>query len=138
MYRYQIWMTFCRGSVLPSILVVFGQHCRLENLSDSGHYLQTERYTIHGEEVVHEAGSSAANRMVSWRALRQQSPEMFGRIRVWQSPTAFVDSVIYRWQSELEASEFASQIRIVDAFRAAWTEQAQEMNWLCNVCQVCV
>ena len=38
----------------------------------------------------------------------------------------------------MEATEFVSQVRIVDAFRTAWTDQSQEVNWLTSAAQVCV
>ena len=126
------------GHILPSILVVFGSHCRLENLSASGHFLQSEQFTLGDHTVSREAGQSAGNLMAGWRAARASRPELFQSVRVWQSPTAFVDSVIWRWQQELEASEFVSQVRIVGAFRTAWTDQAQEVSWLTNAAQVCV
>ena len=77
-----------------------------------------------------EAGQSAGSLAAGWLAARASRPDLFSHIRVRQSPTAFVDSVIWRWQQELEASAFASQARIVDAFRTAWADQAHEANWL--------
>jgi len=84
------------GVILPSLLVVFCSHCRLENLSDSGHFLQPEEFRLGEQPARREAGQSAGSLMAGWRAARASRPELFSHIRVWQSPTAFVDSVIWR------------------------------------------
>ena len=61
-----------------------------------------------------------------------------GGIRIWQSPTAFVDGIIWQWQQKLEAAEFQQMIRVVDCFASGWTDDAHEMNWLTNTLQACV
>ena len=114
-------------------------HARLENISAEGTWIQSESFVMGETLCEHEAGKSVGRVMSGWRKLRAAQPALFAAgIRVWQSPTAFVDAVIYKWQQDLEASQNSCQIRIVDAFKSASTEQAMEHNWLCNAAQVCV
>ena len=78
------------------------------------------------------------NVMQSWRKLRESDPELFQGLRVWQSPTAFVDSVIYSWQQAEESARFENLLRLVDSLRTRWTDQAQERNYLSQAVQVSV
>ena len=48
------------GRVMPSILLVYGSHCRLENISESGHWLETEQYEYQGQTVRREAGQKVS------------------------------------------------------------------------------
>ena len=119
-----------QGEVDASILLVFGQYARLENISLDGKFLQTEKFTVAGVETVHEAGQPVGNLMQSWRALRQSQPGAISRLKVWQSPTATVDGVVYSWMQAEEAARFPIMLRVVDSLRTCWTEQAM-MGQLC-------
>ena len=104
-------VSFClicsSGKILPSILLAQGVHCRLENLTDDGHWVEDETVIINGETVFRKAGDLApGNPMAGWRALRKAHPELFVNLRVWQQPAAMMDSIIWRWQLALEASEY--------------------------------
>ncbi|CAE7738776.1 unnamed protein product [Symbiodinium sp. CCMP2592] len=63
--------------------------------------------------------------MRTWRKLRQTQPHLFdGSVRVWCQPAAVVDSVIYRWQLELESEEHSHAVQLVDMFGGAWTTES--------------
>ena len=99
---------------------MYGVHARLENISAEGTWIQSESFVNADTVCEHEAGKSVGRVMSGWRKLRAAQPALFAAgIRVWQSPTAFVDAVIYKWQQDLEASSNSCQIRIVDAFKSA-------------------
>ena len=115
-----------------------GVHCRLESISQEGTWLQSDTFVVAGVEVHREAGQSVGNTMQGWRNLRDSEPGLFEGVRVWQSPTAFADSIIYAWQQADEASRFGNIIRVVDSLRTHWTEQAAERNFLCQAVQACV
>ena len=70
--------------------------------------------------------------MIGWRQLRLAEPELFLTIRVWQQPCAVVDSIVWRWQTDLEATEYSRLVRVTDCLKAAWSEQSKEAAWLCN------
>ena len=127
-----------QGEVDASILLVFGQYARLENISLDGKFLQTEKFTVAGVETVHEAGQPVGNLMQSWRALRQSQPGAISRLKVWQSPTATVDGVVYSSMQAEEAARFPMMMPIVDSLRTFWTEQAMMANYAYQCIQACV
>ena len=115
------------GVVQPSILVVYGGHCRLENISPDGRWLQSEEFWVGSKHVVRQQGEAVPGQvMKSWRKLRRSQPQLFadGQIRIWSQPSAVVDSVIYRWQLELDRQEAPQAINLVDHFAAAWTDDS--------------
>ena len=116
---------FISGEIDSSILVVAGAHARLENISADGKWIQTEVFHLGGKEITHEAGQSVGNVMQSWRKLRQEAPELFAALRVWQSPNALVDSVIYSWQQAEESARFENLLRLVDSLSTHWSDQVQ-------------
>ena len=121
------------GVVRPSILVVYGQHCRLENISEAGRWVETERFVFAGEEIVREAGERAhPGLMRTWRKLRSERPDLFqtDKLRVWSQPSAVVDSVVYSWQQRLEAEEAVQAVDQIDCFVGGWTSQADEVAML--------
>ena len=128
---------FISGEIDSSILVIPGVHARLENISADGKWIQTEEFHLGGKEIVHKAGESVGNVMQSWRKLRQEAPELFAALRVWQSPTAFVDSVIFSWQQK-ESARFENLLRLVDSLSTHWSDQVQERNFLQQTVQVSV
>ena len=119
------------GKILQGILVSYGKHCRLENICLDGVWLQDEDFTVAGERITHKAGSPVhPSLMIEWRQLRQQHPELFSQLRVWQQPAAVVDQIIWRWQCELEAAEYDQALRCTDTLSAAWSKQSKEVTWL--------
>jgi len=113
----------------------------LENISDSRHpggagkWIETETFQLGDKTVTHQAGDPVGNTMAGWRSLREASPELFQNLRVWQSPTAFVDTVIWSWQQKEEAAGFPNLIRLVDSLRTHWTAEAAERNFLSGTMQ---
>ena len=101
-----------QGDVDSSILVVPGQHCRLENIDDAGCWVADEEFQLGSASVVRRAGESAGTMMASWRSLRKQRPELFKGILVWQSPTAIVDPILWSWQQAEESRRFESCIKL--------------------------
>ena len=106
-------------------------HCRLENISLSGHWEETEEFWVGAKHVFRRAGDKVPDQtMVEWRALRAKEPALFSQLRVWQQPCAVVDSIVWRWQLALEASEYDQAVRVTDTLSAAWSKQSKEAAWL--------
>ena len=106
-------------------------HCRLENISADGHWLADECFSHAGKDTVRKAGEPVPGSiMPEWRKLRQQDPKLFASFRIWQQPAAVVDSIIWRWQCELEASEYRQALRVTDCLPAAWAAQSKEASFL--------
>ena len=128
------FVCFClaSGKILPSVLVVHGPtHARLENIDDSGCWRKTEKYYVGNKLVVHEAGKSARGVMAGWLSLRKECPELFADgLRIWQQPCAVVDSIIWRWQQELDAEQYDQAVRITDCLGAVWTDRSKESAYL--------
>ena len=76
-------------------------------------------------------GEKVGNIMASWRELRTAHPEMFRKgVKVWQSPSAYVDGVLFAWQQDEEGSNYEPLLRLVDALSTHWSESAQERNFI--------
>ena len=112
-----------------------GVHARLENISQEGTWIQSETFGIAGVVHSHEAGQPVGNAMQAWRKLRQSDPSLLEGFRIWHSPTAFVNSVIYAWQQQEESARFENLLRRLDSLRTHWTDRAQERNFLCQTVQ---
>ena len=125
------------GKVDSSILVVVGTHARLEWIDEEGCWLVDHSFDYGGQRVVRKRGEKVGQIMASWRQLRTDAPELFRdrRVKVWQSPTAFVDSVIFSWQQDEESARFEPLIRVVDSLSTHWSQQALERNWLTQTIQ---
>ena len=129
------------GRVQPAILVIYGTHARLENISQSGHWLQSEQFEYAGQTVRREQGKKAPGTILrQWRQLREARPELFDddTVRVWAQPAAVVDSVIYKWQQELESQEHRQAVDLIDSFVGGWTEQAGEAAFISQRLRSCV
>ena len=125
------------GEIDSSILVLAGSHCRLEWISEEGKWVKSHSFEYRGQLVERVEGEGVGNTMQSWRALRAKEPHLFRdkRVLVWQSPTAYVDSVIWAWQQDEETARFEPAVRMVDALATHWSEQSQHRNWLQQVVQ---
>ena len=117
---------------MASVLLVHGSHCRLENICpDTQNWLQDEQFYQGGQLVTRKAGEKADPRLMpAWRKLRASEPELFKSLRVWQQPAATMDSVIWRWQCELDAQSTRQAIRVTDCCTSCWTDQAKEAGYL--------
>ena len=95
--------------------------------------LADETFNAGGDLIVRKAGEPVpAGLMIGWRKLRETEPDLFHTIRIWQQPCAVVDSIVWRWQTDLEATEYSRLVRVTDCLKAAWSEQSKEAAWLCN------
>ena len=130
-----------RGRILDSILVVYGVHARLDNISleEPAVWLENETFEAGGVKTVRKAGERVGPKIMKpWRELRANHPELFQGIKVWQQPAANVDSVIFQWQAKEEAAQFKQQVRLVDMFAGAWSETSAETNFLLQTLQSAV
>ena len=98
------------GILGKTLLVVAGKHCRLDNISNEGHFLKEEKFEVGREQVHRPAGAFANNLMKPWRDLRAACPELFEDITVMQQPAAVVDAVIMSWILEDLGEQFPCSI----------------------------
>ena len=89
------------GVVLPSVLVVWGTHCRLSNISAERTWKEDEHITVAGVEIMRKKGQKVPPSMMKEMSdLRDARPELFKDIVVMQQPSATVDAVIVGWCME--------------------------------------
>ena len=92
---------------LPPVLLVYGVHGRLSNISDDRRWLRDEKFMIADKEVHRKAGErTPSNFMEGWLALRDGNPQAFEDILVMQQPSATVDEIIAAWEVEDLARRF--------------------------------
>ena len=120
--------------------MVVGTHARLEWISEAGCWLQDHSFAYGGKEVERKVGEKVGPIMGSWRECRKLHPDLFRdrKLKVWQSPTAYVDSIIYSWMQQEEAARFEPLIRVVDSLSTHWCPEALERNWLSQSLQASV
>ena len=89
------------GVVFPSLLIVYGVHCRLSNISSKRCWLQDETIIVAGEKIVRKKGEKLpGGLMKEWTDLRDAQPELFTDIIVMQQPSAVADEIICTWGIE--------------------------------------
>lgn len=128
------------GHIMPSILLVYGTHARLENISNSDRWVQREEFEYQGVRTVREADQKVpGNLLKGWRQLRQKRPELFtGDVLVWSQPAAVCDATVYKYQQQLEATEWRQAIDLVDSFTGGWTEEGNEAAFYTQRLRCCV
>ena len=129
------------GVVLPSILVVYGEYCRLELVGEDGRWRKSHRFRVGEREYNRVEGEPVPKPLMrQWRKLREAEPQLFSseEVLVWAQPAAFCDEILHMWQQERESEEAESApvLRLCDAFAGAWTESAAEARWLLSQIQI--
>ena len=111
------------GVVFPSIIVVYGAHCRLDNLDDDGRFIEHEEFYVAGEKVVHKQGQRpAGGKMMAYVKLRRDQPDLFKNIIVYQQPSATYDEIICCWEIADMMKRCPHGIWQRDLFAAALTD----------------
>ena len=109
------------------MIVKSASHCRLENISLSGEWVESEEFEAEGKLIKRVKGGKVHPRvMQGW-----QQPSVFEKgVRVWGQPAACMDSIICVWHSRLISQEVRQCIHQVDMFSGELTDAAWEGNFL--------
>ena len=108
----QLILNYCdpdkepEGIMGPTLLIVGGVHCRLDNIDAAGCWAEDEFFHVNGKEVKHLKGASAGNTMQAWRRLRDSRPDLFRNVQVMQQPAAVIDSVLMKWVLEDQGKRY--------------------------------
>ena len=94
------------GAIPPALLVVYGSHGRLSNISSNHTFIKDEVFYIGSKRIERKAGSSTKGLMKSWVELREKHPELFSNITLMQQPAAWLDDVIHAWSLEELSQQF--------------------------------
>jgi hypothetical protein len=130
-----------KGRALDSILIVkAASNCRLENISLTGEWIESEQFGVDGKLTTRKAGSKAHPKlMAAWRRLREQRPQLFSqRVRIWGQPQAYMDSLICLWHSRLIRQEVRQCIHQVDMFSGELTDLVRESNFYLHQIKHCI
>ena len=114
------------GVVLPPVLVLWGVHCRLSNITKERTWKEDETFTVAGVEVKRHKGGKIPNSMMSdLLDLRDKRPELFANVVVMQQPSATVDEVIIGWGMEDLMERFPQFLLQRDLVSGALSENAK-------------
>ena len=98
------------GELGDSLVIVWGTHARLNNISEDGRWVKTERFKVGNKKVVRIAGRKVGAIMQSWRELRSKSPELFEGITLMQQPAAVMDNILNNWVLEEHGMKYPVSI----------------------------
>ena len=130
-----------QGRALDSILIVkAASHCRLENISLAGTWIESEQFEVDGKLTTRTAGSKVHPKLLSaWRELREKSPQLFDKgVRIWGQAQAYMDSLICTWHSRLISKEVRQCIHQVDMFSGELTDTVRESNFYLHQLKHCI
>ena len=86
---------------LPPVLVMYGVHCRISNISKDRRWLEDEDFYVGDERVLRKKGEKIPGKLMeNWLRLRDDHPEMFEEVLVMQQPSATVNEVLVAWELE--------------------------------------
>ena len=104
-----------------------------------GTWTESHSFRYAGQLFEREKGAKVGNIMLPWRQLRASQPAMLRQgVLIWQSPTAYVDGVLWAWQQDLEGSSFEPLLRLVDALSTHWSEAAGERGFMLQQVQASI
>ena len=101
------------GLIMPTVLIVPGRHCRLENISPDETWREDEVMLIAGEKVERKQGEKVPPYLMrSWIHERAEWPDVFDpqQVRVWQQPAAKQDEVTMKWFAQLITELFPQAV----------------------------
>ena len=79
------------------MLIVPGQHARLDNIDDNGRWVEDETVSYLGEMKVHRKGESARRALEQWVKIRRDHPHLLEHYDVYSQPSSNQDNVIMSW-----------------------------------------
>ncbi len=110
------------GVILPSIIIVPGVHCRLENIDEDRCWKEDEEFWLCGELIKRKKGGEVpGNVMKSWTDCRGKHPELFKDVLVWQQPSANSDEVLNVWLVQDMMKRFPQGVWQKDLLASAMT-----------------
>ena len=117
-------------------LVVSGSHCRLDNISEDGKWLEDEEFWLGKTLKKHVKGRSVGNQMKGWREVRAKYPDLFTHVKVYSQPSAVVDEIISSWFVKTLAMKYPLTIWCRDmAGGAGFNEATMKTMKVCGQLQ---
>ena len=120
------------GMVSKGILIVPGAHASLDNISESGEWLQDETYQWMGQMRSHKKGMKVGRSLSAWRKIREESPELLKHYTVMSQPSSNMDGVLMAWSIRDDAKRHPVSLHQRDCFGAAFTTETMSMQHLAH------
>ena len=118
---------------LPPILVTWGVHARLSNISKDRRWLEDEEFVVSGKQIRYQKGTKVGNIMSAWCDLRDEDPAVFEKIVVFQQPAATMDEVLVAWGLEDLAKRFPGVVLQRDLLSGALSSRARMAAQLLHI-----
>ncbi|CAE7553254.1 unnamed protein product [Symbiodinium sp. CCMP2592] len=109
------------GHCMRGILIVPGQHARLDNIDEHGKWKEDETFFYMGQERRHIGGESCGRALISWRKLRDEMPQAFRHFSVMSQPASNSDGICLPWVIKDQARQFPLSVWMRDAYGPAFT-----------------
>ncbi|CAE7781713.1 Bbs2, partial [Symbiodinium necroappetens] len=108
------------GHVMKGLLIVPGQHGRLDNIDEHGRWKEDEVFFYMGQERRRIKGESCGRCLISWRKLRDEMPHVFRHFTVMSQPASNSDGIILPWVIKNQANQFPVSVWMRDAYGPAF------------------
>ena len=122
---------------LPPVLVVYGAHCRISNIvgpPGNRRWKEDEEFWISGLHVAHKMGQPVKKgTMENWLLVRDEHPELFEEIVVFQQPSATFDEVLIAWDLQDLAKRFPAVVLQRDLLSGALTIRSKMAAQLLHI-----
>ena len=118
---------------LPPILVVWGVHARISNISKDRRWLEDEEFWIGDQHIVRRKGQKVGGILENWCKLRDEDPEVFEKVIVMQQPSATFDEVLVSWDLEDLAKRFPATVLQRDLLSGALTSRTKMAAQLLHI-----
>ena len=79
------------------VLIVPGQHARLDSIDDKGRWIEDESFNYLGEIKLHTKGESARRALERWVKIRRDHPHLLEHYAVYSQPSSNQDNIIMSW-----------------------------------------
>ena len=126
------------GHVGKGVLIVPGQHARLDNIDDNGRWVEDETFSYLGEMKVHRKGESARRALEQWVKIRRDHPHLLEHYDVYLQPSSNQDNVIMSWVIAKHARMYPASIYQRDCFAASFSDDTMRTMFTAHQIQAII
>ena len=126
------------GHVGKGVLIVPGQHARLDNIDDNGRWVEDETFSYLGEMKVHRKGESARRALEQWVKIRRDHPHLLEHYDVYSQPSSNQDNVIMSWVIAKHARMYPASIYQRDCFAASFSDDTMRTMFTAHQIQAII
>ena len=127
-----------QGHVAKGVLIVPGQHARLDNISSTGRWLQDEQFQYLGVMKQHRKGESTRRALEPWVKLRNRRPELLEHFDVYSQPASNQDNIIMSWVIGKQAGLYPLSLYQRDSFAAHFSDDTMKSMFMAHQMQAII